>query len=69
MEAVARAAEATLRDYPKLAADNLAISIVDLTKPEQARRADYHGDAPFYPASVIKLFFMVAAFQQGRITS
>jgi hypothetical protein len=42
------------------------LSVIDLTKPDAPLRADYHGDAPFYPASVIKLFFMVEAFRQGK---
>ncbi len=67
-EALTRTANATLKEFPKLTADNLAMSTVDLTKPDSLIRADYHGDAPFYPASVVKLFFMVAMFHQGRIT-
>ena len=67
-EALTCTAEATLKEFPKLTADNLAMSIVDLTKPDSLIRADYHGDAPFYPASVVKLFFMVAMFHQGHIT-
>jgi hypothetical protein len=56
------AAEATLKAYPKLKAEDLAISVVDVTKPETVSRGDYHGDAPFYPASVIKLFFMTDVY-------
>src|ERR1700736_5462930 len=67
-EALTRTAKATLKEFPKLTADNLAMSIVDLTKPDSLIRADYHGDAPFFPASVVKLFFMVAMFHQGHIT-
>ena len=52
------AAEKSLTDFPKLKAEDLAISVVDLTNPALLSRADYHGDANFYPASVIKLFFM-----------
>jgi beta-lactamase class A len=63
-----RAAEASLKDFPRLTADNLALSVIDLTKPDAPVRADYHGDAPFYPASVIKLFFMVETFHQGKLT-
>jgi beta-lactamase class A len=65
---IARAAEASLKDFPRLTADNLALSVVDLTKPEKTVRADYHGDASFYPASLVKLFFMVEAFHQGHLT-
>ncbi|HEU4886851.1 MAG TPA: serine hydrolase [Thermoanaerobaculia bacterium] len=60
------AAEATLRAYPKLKADDLAISVIDVTQPHLVARGDYHGDAPFYPASVIKLFFMVDVFQTHK---
>jgi beta-lactamase class A len=65
---ITRAAEASLKDFPRLTADNLALSVVDLTKPEKTVRADYHGDASFYPASLVKLFFMVEAFHQGHLT-
>src|SRR6202165_3352984 len=65
---LARAAEATLKGFPKLTADNLALSVIDLTKPESVVRADYHGDAPFYPASPVKLFFMIEIYHQGHIT-
>jgi beta-lactamase class A len=62
--ALRHAAEASLKEFPKLTADNLAISVVDVTKPALLARGDYHGDAPFYPASVIKLFFMAEVFHQ-----
>jgi beta-lactamase class A len=65
---VARVAEIALKDFPRLTSDNLALSVIDLTKPDATLRADYHGDAPFYPASVIKLFFMVETYHQGKLT-
>src|SRR5258705_17801 len=58
------AAEQTLKDFPKLTADNLAISIIDVTKPSTIDRADWHGDVPFYPASVVKLYIMAEVFHQ-----
>jgi beta-lactamase class A len=66
--AVTRAAETTLKECPALTADNLAFSVIDLSKPDNIVRADYHGDAAFYPASLIKLFFMVETYHQGHIT-
>jgi hypothetical protein len=60
------AAEATLRAYPKLKAEDLAISLVDVTAPHLVSRADYQGDVPFYPASVIKLFFMADVFLKHK---
>ncbi len=62
--AVRHAAEQALKDFPKLTADNLAISVVDVTKPSTIDRGDWHGDAPFYPASVVKLFIMAEVFHQ-----
>src|SRR5438045_3046185 len=65
---ITRAAEASLKDFPRLTADNLALSVIDLTKPEAPVRADYHGDASFYPASLVKLFFMVETYRQGKLS-
>ena len=64
--ALRHAADATLKAFPKLTADNLAMSIIDVTKPDVFSRADYHGDAPFYPASCIKVFFMVETYHQRK---
>src|SRR6059058_4079272 len=64
--ALRHAADATLKAFPKLTADNLAMSIIDVTKPDVMSRADYHGDAPFYPASVIKLFYMGEVYHQHK---
>src|SRR5438477_5517202 len=64
--ALRHAADATLKTFTKLTADNLALSIIDVTKPDVMSRADYHGDAPLYPASVIKLFYMLEVFHQHK---
>ena len=64
--ALRQAAEQTLKDFPKLTADNLALSVIDVTKPQLLSRGDYHGDAPFYPASVVKIFFMAEVFHQQK---
>jgi len=66
--ALTRAAETTLKEFPKLTADNLALTVIDLTNPDNIVRDDYHGDAPFYPASLVKLFFMVETYHQGKLT-
>lgn len=63
--ALRRAADATLKTYPELKADDLAISVVDVSGPSISR-GDYHGDTPFYPASVIKLFFMADVYATRR---
>ena len=61
-----RAAAETLKVYPKLKAEDLAISVVDVTRLDRMSRGDVNGDAPFYPASVIKLFFMADVFATRR---
>jgi beta-lactamase class A len=66
--ALTRAAETTLREFPRLTPDNLALSAIDLTKPDNIVRADYRGDAPFYPASLVKLFFMVETYQEFSVS-
>ncbi len=66
--AIKKTAEVTLKEFPKLTTDTLAISVIDLTKSDTVGRADYRGDASFYPASLIKLFFMVETFHQGHMT-
>src|SRR5438876_4765795 len=65
---LSRVADTTLKEFPTLTAGNLALSVIDLTKPERIVRADYYGDTPFYPASLVKLFFMVETYHQGHIT-
>jgi len=59
-------AESTLKDFPKLKAEDLSMTLIDLTKMSTISRGDYHGDAPFYPASVVKLFFLAETFHQKK---
>jgi beta-lactamase class A len=40
---------------------HLAVTLVDLTDPKNPRRASFRGAEPIYPASVVKLFYLVAA--------
>ena len=64
--AIRQTVETILKQFPKLTADNLAISVIDVSNPNTISRADDHGDAPFYPASVVKLFFMAEVFHQKK---
>ena len=59
-------AESTLKDFPKLKAEDLSLAMVDLTNMSTISRGDYHGDAPFYPASVVKLFFLAETYHQKK---
>src|SRR5437762_4149671 len=40
--------------------DQIAFTLVDLRDPQRPVRASYRGDAQIYPASVVKLFYLVA---------
>jgi predicted amidohydrolase YtcJ len=50
-----------------LAADKIAITVIDLGDQSTPARGSYRGDAPAYPASVVKLFYLVAAHHQVEI--
>jgi len=48
----------------------LAITLIDLREPERPAQASFRGEEPAYPASVVKLFYLVAAhqwFEDGRL--
>jgi beta-lactamase class A len=62
---VRRAAELSLQQFPNLKAEDLAISVVDVTGPVPGR-ADVRGSESFYPASVIKIFFMADVYMQNK---
>jgi beta-lactamase class A len=48
----------------KFTSNDIALSVVDLTDPAAPRRGSYNGGVPFYPASVVKLFFMTEVMHQ-----
>ncbi len=69
--AVDRAVMDTLVEFrnPVLNAEQLAVTVIDL-RGAQPAAAGYRGDERFYPASVIKLFYLAAAhrwLEDGRI--
>jgi len=55
----------TLREYTSvnLKESDLAISLIDLTSPDAVKLADFRGNERIYPASVVKLFYLVAVHQ------
>jgi beta-lactamase class A len=44
----------------KLATNQIAVTLVDLRDPQHPAQASYRGGEQIYPASVIKLFYLVA---------
>lgn len=57
------AVQTTLKKFAdkKLGTNELAVTLIDLRDPTQPVQASYRGGEPIYPASVIKLFYLVAA--------
>ena len=65
-------ARLTLADFAALplAADELAVTLVDLRDTSRPGYASHRGNVPIYPASVIKLFYLQAAhawMEAGRL--
>ena len=60
---VDRAAKTTLERFAdkKLQESELSITLIDLRDPKRPATASFHGNERIYPASVVKLFYLVAA--------
>jgi beta-lactamase class A len=60
---VDRAAKTTLERFAdkKLQQDQLSITLIDLRDPKRPTTASFRGNERVYPASVVKLFYLVAA--------
>jgi len=60
---VDEAAHKTLEKFAdkKLEATQLSITLIDLRDPAHPRQASFRGNERVYPASVVKLFYLVAA--------
>ncbi|MBI5690400.1 MAG: serine hydrolase [Verrucomicrobia bacterium] len=68
-----RAVQTTLTRFAdrKLTADQVAVTLVDLSDPRAPRQASVRGGERIYPASVIKLFYLAAVhrwMEDGRLT-
>src|SRR4051794_12195544 len=59
---VDRAVSKTLEQFAakKLGSNQLAVTLVDLRDPQHPVSAGYRAQEPIYPASVVKLFYLVA---------
>jgi beta-lactamase class A len=60
----------TFAEFTALKSNQLAITLVTLPKDKPVTYAGYRGAEPIYPASVVKLFYLVAAhrwMEDGRI--
>ena len=69
---VNRAAKTTLDRFAdkKLQENELSITLIDLRDPKRPATASFRGNERIYPASVVKLFYLVAAhrwIEDGRL--
>jgi len=68
---LAAIADETFAAYPQLTPGNLSITVVDLAKPDAPRRASFAGAITYHPASVVKMFYLGAVYEEaakGRLT-
>ena len=68
-QSVERAVSAVLQRHG-VAPDAVSVTLVDLSDPATERHASVRGDAPTYPASVVKLVYLWAAHREleaGRL--
>jgi hypothetical protein len=70
---VTRAIQETVEQFKekKLQTNQLAATVIDLSDPSVPKQGTFRGDVPIYPASVVKLFYLVAAhdwMERGKIS-
>src|SRR4051794_28828989 len=61
----AASVRAAIEKFPdeKVKNDDVAVTVIDLHDPQHLVTGSVRGDAPIFPASVVKLFYLVAAHQ------
>lgn len=67
-----KAVDLALRRFAsqQLRVEQIAVTLVDLTRPDQLTSGSHRGGELIYPASVVKLFYLVATHQwleEGRL--
>lgn len=62
---VNRAANETIEKFSAkgIKPENLAVTVIDLRNPNQLKTGNFRGEEKIYPASVSKMFFLVALHQ------
>ncbi len=60
------------KQFPKLQANQIAVTLVDVRDPAKPARGSHRGGEQIYPASVIKLCYLAAAhrwMEDGKLTA
>ncbi|HUP64109.1 MAG TPA: serine hydrolase [Thermoanaerobaculia bacterium] len=60
---LARIAKDAMEANSALTDGNLSLTVVDISDPSSPRRASFAPEITYHPASVVKLFYMAAAFE------
>ncbi len=66
---VAKAVSVAQAQFPTLKAEEVATAVVDLRRMDAPKGGSFNGNLAFYPASVVKLFYLAATHQfieEGR---
>ncbi len=58
------AANEVVADFKTLKSTEFAVTVIDLRDGKKFHWADYRGEVPIYPASVVKMFYMAALERQ-----
>lgn len=58
------AAKDAMAAFPKVKETDLAVTVIDLREGTKFQWAEFRGETPIYPASVVKMFFMAALERQ-----
>ncbi len=58
------AAKDAMAAFPKVKETDLAFTVIDLREGTKFQWAEFRGEIPIYPASVVKMFFMAALERQ-----
>lgn len=54
----------------KWSKDSISVTLIDLKDPEKPEIGEHRGDAPYYPASTVKMLYMGATYQwvkEGKV--
>lgn len=58
------AAGSVMKEFGTLKAEEFAITLIDLRDGKKFNWAEYRGEVPIYPASVVKMFYLAAIERQ-----
>lgn len=61
---LARIADETFAEFPKVTRGNLSMTLIDMNDPNALRRGSFDAHVGYHPASVVKMFYLVHVYHQ-----